>query len=239
MNLSAFYPTEIGHDRYLYLPSFGFCLIVGLVVRGRPSIRAESFALSAQQAAAVLVLIALLGAGTALQHYFWKDDLIFYSYSVRRAPKNPFARTNLADIMYGRKMYAEAADQYQRVIEIDPNQWHSQYRMGLINARFGHPQEAEQYFRRAIEINTDNANVHLYLGLALYDLGQTDQSIEEMRRALEINSETPNAHYGIGIALKRRGDLLGALQEFKAELSRSPENPEAKKQIGSIEEKLK
>ncbi len=239
MNLSAFYPTEIGHDRYLYLPSFGFSLIVALIVRGLPSTRAKLFGQPALRAAAVVVLIVSLGIGTALQHYFWKDDLIFYSYGVRRAPKNPYARTSLADIMYGRQMFSEAGEQYKQVIAIDPNQWHSQYRMGLIYNKFGHPQEAEQCFRRAIEINTNSANVHLYLGLTFYDLGQIDKSIDELRHSLEINADTPNAHYGIGIGLRRQGNLLGALREFKAELLNSPENPEAKKQIASIEEQLK
>jgi hypothetical protein len=239
MNLSAFYPTEIGHDRYLYLPSFGFSLIIALAVRGLPSTRAKLFGRPALQAAAVLVLVVSLGVGTALQHYFWKDDLIFYSYGVRRAPNNPFPRTNLADILYGRQMFSEAGEQYEQVIAIDPTQWHSQYRLGLIYARLAHPREAEQCFRRAIAINTNSANVHLYLGLALYDLGQIGQSIDELRHALEINAETPNAHYGIGIALRRQGDLSGALREFKAELEKSPEHPEAKSQIASIEEKLK
>ena len=239
LNLSAFYQTEIGHDRYLYLSSFGFSLIVGLVVRGLPSTRARMFGQPALQAAAVILLAASLGAGTALQHYFWKDDLIFYSYGVRRAPRNPFPRTSLADIMYGRQMYGEAGEQYQQVTLLDPTQWHSQYRLGLIYSRQGRPQEAEQCFRRAIEINTNSANAHLYLGLVLYDQGKIDQSLAELRRALDINADTPNAHYGIGIALRRQGDVLGALREFKAELLKSPENRDARAQIASIEEKLK
>ena len=239
MNLSAFYPTEIGHDRYLYLPSVGFALIVALIVRGLPSTRATMFGRPALQIAAVILLMAALGIGTALQHFFWKDDLIFYSYGVRRAPNNPFPRTNLADIMYGRQMFSEAGEQYKQVIAIDPTQWHSLYRMGLIYNKFGRPREAEQCFRRAIAIDTNSANAHLYLGLALYDMGEIDQSIVELRNALEINADTPNAHYGIGLGLRRQGDLMGALREFKAELEKSPENPEAKKQISSIESALK
>jgi cytochrome c-type biogenesis protein CcmH/NrfG len=239
MNLSGYYTTEIGHDRYLYLASFGFSLIAALIVRRLPSTRAKLLGYPALQAAVVLILIISLGIGTALQHSFWKDDVTFYSHGVRIAPNNPFARTGLADTMYGRQRFSEAGEQYEQVIALDPRQWHSQYRLGLIYNRFGHPQEAEQCFRRAIAINTNSASVHLYLGLALYDLGQIDQSIDELRQALEINADTPNAHYGIGIGLRRQGDLLGALREFRAELEKSPEHPEAKKQIASIDEKLK
>ena len=99
LNLSVFFPGEIVHDRYLYLPSIGFSILVALALKRIGSGQARLFGQPAFQVVAAIVLTVLLGITTAAQNCsLGKRPSVVLS---RRdiAPNNDMAKNNLATEM--------------------------------------------------------------------------------------------------------------------------------------------
>src|SRR5262249_44196904 len=149
------------------------------------------------QRATVLVLGLGLAIGTVWQERIWKDDLTLYGRGVDSVPDNIFARTNLADVMFGKGMYDQAIEQYLQVLAKAPAQWHSNYRIGFIFGLLGRHDEAALYLNRAIEIQPANADQHLFLGVSLMEQGRLDDAALSISRSLEIRPDLHNAHYAL------------------------------------------
>ena len=236
--LPIFQAGEIIHDRYVYMPSVGFAILIGAavarlrigekMVAGHPS--------AAVYAAAALAL--LLSVGTLAQQRHWANNFSLFSVSAGRAPNNSVVINNLANEVLARGDYDQAIHLYQRVLARDPGFWLANYNLGFAYYKLDELESAERYLTRAIEIKRSDADQYLYLGLTRMKGGHLDQAVLLIRRAIAMRPDAVGYHYALGAVLKKQGDLPGALQEFNAELVNNPAQGAAKQQITDIEGKL-
>ena len=234
LNLSVFPEGEIAHDRYLYLPSIGFSIIVAIALCRIRAGRATFFGYSAAQVVSALLLACLFGLGTAYQNSFWANELLLYHRGVTIAPGNNIAQNNLAKVLGERGMEAEAIEIYQMVLARKPDFWLSNYNLGYLYYKMDRFSEAEFWFRRAIELNSIDSEQHLYLGLTLLKMGRLDESASEIRRAITMRPDAPGYNYALGVALRNQGQLEAALDAFETELRINPELSAARQQIDEI-----
>jgi len=97
LNLSAFGQEFLVQERYVYLPSIGFSLLVAMVLVKLPVDRWLTMRSRRTAQAVVVALVALLLTGKTLaQNTVWKDDLRLWSYGVEAAPEQPMSHYILA-----------------------------------------------------------------------------------------------------------------------------------------------
>lgn len=121
LNLGAFEANFLVQERYLYLPSIGFSLLVAMALERLP---VEKWAaLAGQQlarpAAAVGVCL-LLAAKTFAQNGVWYDDLTLFTHGAEVASDQPIAHWVLASHYIRRKdprpeKLVEVLEQYVRL----------------------------------------------------------------------------------------------------------------------------
>lgn len=233
LNVKYFTFGELAHDRYLYLPSVGFSLLVAVGIRqlsGTEGRRAGSRTLGA---AALLTL--WMGLGVFLQERYWADDFSLYQWGVERAPGNIFARRSYANLLGQQGRVDEAITQYRILLERYPNDAGSIDDLGWIYYQTGRLQEAEQYLGQAVELQPQNAAAVLYLGLTRMRRGKLDDAATLVRRAVEMQPQTPGYHFALGTILENQGKLNDALEAFRAELAVSPQQVRAQEAIDRIE----
>ena len=109
LNLKVFGPGELVHDRYMYLPSVGFVLIVALAVRRIRLGASTLFGLPAVQVLAALLLVCASGVALAYQHGHWSNNLALFQHSLEIAPNSKTAKGGLAEALVVRGMYGEGA----------------------------------------------------------------------------------------------------------------------------------
>ena len=85
---------------------------------------------------------------------------------------------------------AEAADEYARAIELDPNTPVPHYQWASLLLRQGQNTEAIDHFRIAIAIDPTDAMAYCGLAIALGQSSRVDQAIAECQRALRIEPTT-------------------------------------------------
>jgi 4-amino-4-deoxy-L-arabinose transferase-like glycosyltransferase len=234
LDLSVLPVGEIAHDRYLYLPSIGFSVLLAMALRRIRFGKLRLLGVPASQAAVVLLLALVLGAATALQDRYWANDMKLYTRGVERTPQNKLARTNLGNAMGEQGRYTEALALYQEVLVRDPHFWLAIYNTGYTYYRMGRLQEAEEYFKRAIAVNGVDSDEYFYLGLTWLKLGNVNDAEKAVRHALKLQPGGLAYHFALGMILKLKGDIPGALAEFKEELKNFPGEAGAEQQIEAI-----
>ena len=234
LDLSVLPIGEIAHDRYLYLPSIGFSILLAMALRRIRIGKLKVFGFPALQIAAVVLLAAVLGAATVIEDRYWANDMSLYARGVERTPQNKLARTNLGNVMGEQGRYTEALALFREVLARDPHFWLAIYNTGYTYYRMGKLPEAEEFFKRAIAVNGVDSDEYFYLGLTWLKLGDVDNAEKAVRHALKLQPGGLAYHFAMGMILKLKGDIPGALAEFNEELKNFPGETGAEQQVEAI-----
>lgn len=224
LNFRLLIPGEIVHDRYLYLPSFAFCVLAAVALASWSSrLAAEPRYARIPAAIAIAVCICLAGLNIAQQSP-WASDVALYSHGFTVAPNNNFVENNFARLLTDRGQFREAIPLYEQVLRRDPNFEQAHYNLGYTFYRFGQFSEAKNELQRAVALNPNDSFAWVHLGLIAlreHDFVSAESSI---RRAIAIEPFHPGFHAALSYVLEAKGDLAGALAEMREELKYTPNN---------------
>jgi tetratricopeptide (TPR) repeat protein len=235
LNLRAFPKGEIVHDRYLYLASVGFALLVALAWRSMRAAPTLFLANRGTRAVVAGLLVAALGAGTIYYSGFWANNQTLYSRSITIAPNNDLATNNYAGLYVARGDYAGAIPLYARILARHSDFWLANYNLGYCFYKLGRLDEAEHSLQRAATLDASFPDPHLYLGLIRLQAGRVADAEADFRRALALRPNGRGYHFALGMALKSQGALAEARREFQLELANNPGEKSARDQIVEID----
>jgi len=238
LNLAVFAEGETVHDRYLYLPSIGFSIIVAIALSQIKVGGAKLFGQPAFQAAAALIISIALGVSTASQHVYWSSDLVLYHHGLTRAPESRIAKTGLANELSERGYHDEATKLYKEVVERHPDYWTAIKNLGCNLLRVGKYEEAVSYLNRSIEVRPVEPTQYMSCSVALQELKRMDEAERAIRQAIALQSNGYGFHYQLGDLLKAHGNLEAALDEFRLEVTNNPDFPQARDQVADLEARL-
>jgi Tfp pilus assembly protein PilF len=119
-NLRAFDPNFMVQERYLYLPSIGFCLLIAMALgkvslEGLLPLRSRKTA----QLAVVVIVGLLLGGKTFAQNEVWKDDMTLYGHGVQVAGDQAMPHFILGYQYFKRQDWEDMVDQLEAFIQMD------------------------------------------------------------------------------------------------------------------------
>lgn len=237
LDIALFQRDDTVHDRYLYLPSIGLAIGLGLLLDAlsraitRNRVPVPKIALAA-------VLIIVLGVSTLAQASPWRRNFSLYQHAVEISPGNTIARNNLAGELTQQNQLEEAKSIFQAVLQDRPDYWLANYNLGYVNYRLKHFDVAEEYLRRAIELNPTDADQHAYLGLSYFHQNGFADAAAELRKAIAIKPAGTGYHIALALTLLQMKDLEGARSEFLEELAYHPDNATARAQLALIEQRI-
>jgi tetratricopeptide (TPR) repeat protein len=130
-------------------------------------------------------------------------------------------------------------NQFQRAINLAPEQGNGYYAMGYYYAQGGNLEEADSWFREAIQRNP-KAN-HYYLSQAIFHLkaGNTERAEEILGQAINAIADNHAAHYQLASVYLQDGRLESAIAAIETAVSLEPTNPEYYLLAGEIYEAAK
>jgi hypothetical protein len=239
LNLRYLPESEVAHDRYLYLSSIGFAILIAVALNHLRIGRARFGGRPLIQTGAALAFGVLLAASTAVQSSYWANELTLNDRAHRIAPGNVSATTSLAAAAAERGLDSAAIELYRQVLARRPDFWRANVNLAYLYYKLGNLAEAERFFRRAIESDPSDGDQFLYLGLTRMRLGQLRDAEVWVRRALVVRPEGPGYHFALGLVLKAEGELDAALRQFEAELANNPEFPGARAQAAALAARLR
>ena len=211
-------------DRFMYLPSAGFCLLLGLGVE-RLFLRARAN----KQATAALVLgLALVFTVLSTQSYrqtqVWENDTTLWAAVIRKG-----ATDRLAYFARG-KMYDEKGDQvnavadYTMAVTLDPKFPRAYNNRGIIYGKQGDYPRAFADFNRALALYPAFAQAYNNRGLIYFYLLEDHLALEDFNKAIELRPRVVSSYVNRARLFGVTGQYRLAAEDFTRALQLEPGN---------------
>ncbi len=207
-------------DRFMYLPSVGFCLWMGWMAE-------KSFLASQRQPRRVgqvtLVLMAGLAvcwAGlTARQGLIWKDSLSLWNHVIRYSSSQAVAFNNRGSVLRQQGQWKSALQDFNRAIELKPDYSEAYNNRGLIYQGQEDFPLAIADQTKAVECNPQNERAYNNRGVSYASLGDLESAMLDFNQAIAVNPLYPEAYNNRAITHEKLGQPDLALTDYQRAIS--------------------
>jgi tetratricopeptide (TPR) repeat protein len=129
--------------------------------------------------------------------------------------------------------YAEAAAEYKKALEKDPQQPYVFANLADALSRNNQLPEALEAYQKAIALKPDDAAMYTNMGVLLGKMGKTAESQEAFKKAASINpGAAAQNFFNLGATLVNSGKSADAAEAFKQAIAADPNFAEAYYQLG-------
>lgn len=226
LNLKVFHYEYIIQDRYLYLPSIGFCYLLALLIV-RLAQRQSSLALVIG-----LVIAGVFGVATVFQNRVWHDPVALWQRAIQYAPSSWSTHYNLGLAYLGIKQNDLARAELLEAKRLKPDQANVYNNLALAQAASGDLDNAVTNVRTALSLDPRLLEAHNNLGAFLYDKGEFAEAKQEFLIVIQRDPSSASARFNLGRTLAALGDFKEAIRQFETVLAAQPEDREAHYQLG-------
>jgi tetratricopeptide (TPR) repeat protein len=219
-------------ERYLYLPSAGFLLLLGLLLdRLRAAKRSAALLLTAVFVA-ILVFYTL---GTIERNTVWRSNYSLWSDTVKKSPDSaiPHGDLGLALSSDPRRL-DEAMEQLRIAIALasrsdsitERNNLASFFdNLGSVYSAKGWEDKAIEQYRTAIRVDPSYVDAYNNLGVSYLELGRVDEGIQLFQAAVRLRPDLAETHNNLGLAYLKKGLTDQAVVQFREAVRLEPRDP--------------
>jgi len=208
-------------ERYLYVPSVGFCFLVAgglLWLWDRTArLRWASWARTVAASSAV-VLLAVSCLLIIKRNRQWRDDEKLIVADLTAQPHASYLRANLGAIEWSRHNEEEAVRQWTIALVDKPDNAIALCNLGMAMIEKKKFADAESFLKKAIEVRPRYAAPHINLGRLYGELGRPADAESEYRRAIGISPLNTDARNRLGAFYQSAGRVNEAEEQFRASL---------------------
>lgn len=246
---STIIPLDPVFEHRLYIPMFGFILVVMAGFARLPGKTAW---------AGGVLLVGILAILTWQRNQLWNDPIAFYQDNLEQAPRSERVHVELANAYRKQGFLDQAETLYHQALAINPDyaptyvnlsvvyvtkkrffeaeaillkglrskprEYRLYNNLGVLYNRLGQFDQAAAYLKNGLQVNPDNASLHFNLALALARLGQRDEAIQHYQRSIALDKTKPDTYFNLGMALYRQGHRQEARLAFEEAARLDPED---------------
>ena len=221
-------------ERLLYLPSAGFCVLLGALVH-LPVARGRVGRVAAHAAAgAILVAYGLL---TVARNDVWRDPGTFFRAMVADAPRSARSHRELGVWLGEQREFPAAIQELEASLSILPHPA-TMYALGIVLGRAGRHDDAVAAYQNALSLKTDFVEAMINLGTTWYERGDDATALSWFSRALAIDPNFVQLQMNAGNALQRLGRLSEAAEHYARAVELDPADPAVRFNYGVCLERL-
>ncbi|MCX7823148.1 MAG: hypothetical protein N2260_06890 [Syntrophobacterales bacterium] len=241
-------------ERYLYLPSVAFCILLGYALTRITPVTLGKIALG--------LIITVYGVGTFNRTILWTDEELLWKDTVEKSPRSATPGQWYGNALMVKGKVREAIEVWQRSLTLpymtgkhmDSTGMDSIFRKNLLHTsiaiaylRLGERDKAKEHLTKAIELFGNHYHAYYLLGIiereeALEEPKEETRKIRLLRALnfLTISSKLNQAHqeslYFLGLTQKELNLNLEAMESFRLALELDPRTPLAIQAAFHLEE---
>jgi tetratricopeptide (TPR) repeat protein len=215
-------PTAFA-ERYLYLPSIGFCwlLACGLVWLWRGPLcnsMAARFVLGCSLAIALIMCVVRIET----RNREWSDQTTFVLHEIAASPNIGHLHDNLGSLYWQRGDAVAAEREWNTALRLNGEDEVAFAQIGMLRSQQKRYPEAFALLQQAIRIRPTFAAAHIGLGEAYAGAGRREDAEGEYRKAVKLAPSNVAARNLLGQALYYEGRWNEADNEFQASAAIEP-----------------
>ncbi|MGH8009438.1 MAG: tetratricopeptide repeat protein, partial [Candidatus Binatia bacterium] len=250
---------EMMAEHYLYLPSFGFCLLValaftrlmespqstihnpelGLQTTDNWQLTTGNWWRVAMGGGLLMALLTFYAARTVIRNRDWRDDLTFYVRVVGDNPYSARARLGLGYAYDRSGLPRLAVVQYQAGLRIDPQDPRLYTNMGAAYQKLKMLAEAEKAYLTALQLCPQDSATLNNLGFLYTEQGEFDKARSSLEQAERLSrGQDPAVYANFGLLHELSGKLPEALKAYRKARALTPANSFLSGKIAALEKQL-
>jgi len=225
--VSQIIPFSIIHaERWLYIPSVGFCLFVAVLLK-------RLFFDKNLKKTGIFLLISITCFYffvTFARNRDWKDEATLLEKNVNIYPQSMDVRLQLAEDYIRKKDYEKALYHIAAAHKMYPNLSKPYFSLAKYYAEKGPYDEAIKTFSNLLRDFPDdcknNADFYYYFSIAYTKGGLYDEAISHYKKALTLRPLRPfnrEVYNSIGNAYFYKNEFSKAIESYKSSLSIDPD----------------
>jgi tetratricopeptide (TPR) repeat protein len=162
--LPSLYIPAVGEnvfaERYLYLPSFGFVLLIALALSWAKAVKPG---LVPGMVIIALAVAILYSVGTVSRNAVWRDNVTLFTDTVRKSPDAARVYIDLGSALDELNHFEDAVVAYRKAIELNPQVQSAHYNLGIAYFRKHMFEEAKKEFQIAVMLDPFDTDARDYL----------------------------------------------------------------------------
>ncbi|MEK6949450.1 MAG: tetratricopeptide repeat protein [Nanoarchaeota archaeon] len=219
-------------ERYLYLPSYGFCLLLAFLILSIEKINFAKFRVTQEYSIkkyskfAIIIIVLLVASSYTLltiqRNAEWRDNFTLLS---KTAERNPFGtRTYQALALHYRNQgdYDKAFSHALKAVELSSKNHHAYENLGTISTYTKNYQQAIYYYNKSLEIAPDYYLALNNLGLVYIYIGDFNNSFYYLNKAIKVDPKLAKAYNDLGVVYAQSGDFDAGIMHIREAIEINP-----------------
>ncbi|MCI0487881.1 MAG: glycosyltransferase family 39 protein [Blastocatellia bacterium] len=240
LNLGTFQEHFLVQERYVYIPSIGFSLLIAYGLMKLPVERWVEIGIRRTvQAATVAVICLLLVGKTLAQNAVWKDDLTLYEHGAQTASEQLMSHFVLGHYYIKLQQPEKSVEELEKVLEMDPDNM-----VAIINLAPAHLQlhvktMDRSHVKRAIDLCHKGLSKNDSIAPLLDTLGHAHTFDTEFKnyeraralfaRALALQPNLFISNFHMGATFVKEGNYINAIPFLELARQQEPKFAESYK----------
>ena len=213
-------------DRYVFIASFSYVLLLGVLFDRLYSYRRARFSEGFFKLLSIvlfLFLFTVYSLMTIHQNRIWENSYTLWSDAVEKYPGSNTANALMGVVYMEIAMDQEAVKYLEKAVEILPYDYQSRNNLGIVYGRLNEYGKAFKELMTAIWLQPENDNMKINLAVLHQRIGEYGKAEEIMKLLIGKFPESGIYHFRLGMIYKEAGQYDAAVSEFLKSIELAPD----------------
>ncbi|PNY26370.1 Mitochondrial import receptor subunit tom70 [Tolypocladium capitatum] len=130
--------------------------------------------------------------------------------------------------------HAEATEDFDKSIELDPSMVQSYIKRASISLELGEPDKAEAEFAKALEQNNDDPDVYYHRAQASFIKGDLSEAQKDYQKSIDLDKDFIFSHIQLGVTQYKMGSIASSMATFRRCIKNFPKVPDVYNYYGEL-----
>lgn len=237
-------------ERYLYVPSVGFVLLIALAVRWLVARAGPSKGLLGAVAAVFVIVVSACAYGTVTRSREWKDEFTLWNSIVRKYPDHYYGLSEAGTVLNRNGDPRGAIPFLEKSVRLNAARRYPEP-MTLVHARheladayfnLGLLARAAPLYREVLDTDPGRFGANYNLAVIYRKSGRYDEAIALFSRAIETAKkpvDRKDAYLALGNVYAGLGRWERAVRNYRSALALSPDDAAVLNNLAVVEGRMK
>jgi import receptor subunit TOM70 len=130
--------------------------------------------------------------------------------------------------------HAEATEDFDKSIELDPKMIQSYIKRASISLELGEPEKAEAEFEKALEQDSNDPDVYYHRAQAHFIKGDLSDAQKDYQKSIDLDKDFIFSHIQLGVTQYKMGSIASSMATFRRCIKNFPKVPDVYNYYGEL-----
>lgn len=224
-------------DRYVFIASFSFALLLGILFDRFYTYRHRRMSEGFFKVLSMsLFVFLLLGYSfmTIRQNTIWENSYTLWADAVEKNPNSNTANALMGVVYMELGMDKDAVKYLEKAVELLPYDYQSRNNLGIVYGRTNEFEKGINELVTAIRLKPEDDTIKINLAVLYERMKNYGKSEEMLGYLISRDPKNANLYFRKGLLLKKEGRMEEAISEYNKSIELAPQIINPYEEIGNI-----